>query len=771
MGTHPASKAKIVAWLLALVMIFVSVIALSQPTTPGGFVFNGQVLKRLDVSKIGSGTGTVTGNGINCGSDCSQDYPANSQIDLSASAAGGSAFTGWSGACTGTGTCPVTMSDARAVTAAFDLSGGGELWATMITDSSRATRWTTAGMMSVGGIPSFTQQCGATLSPGATGIEDSDDIQTAINNCPTGQFVQLSAGTFRVNDPFIINRAVVLRGAGGPVSGSGNPATSLTILEKTDGACVGCSSSIGPAEQVLTIGPATFANPEQGGTSYNLAADGVKGSTTITLSSVSGLVAGEVVILDELHGATFRTGRLDYDNNAPPGGNPQVWASVDYLLTWKRHSPSCNGGVFNGVTLNCADDPFFPGAETWFSRSERPRAEMKEIASINAGLNQVTFTSMLHNDYRVAQSAQIFSFIAQSKHLKTAGMENLRVTGGSNHNIRVVNCAYCWFKNVECDKWLGHCFSVANSFRVEFRQVYIHDAAWANPGGGGYAWACGAASSEMLIEDSIHVRANKTMTFNACGAGSVLAYSYFDQSYINTNSTWIEAGMNASHFVASNTVLFEGNYTNNFESDYTHGGAIRHTIFRNWISGFRASFTGQAVPGSECPTGCFYNDRSATGCSGQACGPKRAAGASAYSYEMNYIGNVLGEQGSMTGWILNHASAGFTPSPTIWMLGWEGISPQPYDNHVERSAFQHGNWNWLPGAGGGIEWSIDKSGFLGPPQGPPANPNQNIPNSFYLTAKPAFFGNCVWPWVDSVGATKTRELPAKRRFDGLGVCP
>ena len=44
---------------------------------------------------------------------------------LTATAAGNSAFIGWVGAdCTGTGTCVVTMSEARSVTATFDLLPG-----------------------------------------------------------------------------------------------------------------------------------------------------------------------------------------------------------------------------------------------------------------------------------------------------------------------------------------------------------------------------------------------------------------------------------------------------------------------------------------------------------------------------------------------------------------------------------------------------------------------------------------------------------------------
>ena len=66
----------------------------------------------LDVSKSGSGSGTVTSSpaGINCGSTCSEDYDYNTVVTLTAAAATGSTFSGWSGACTGTNTtCTLTM--------------------------------------------------------------------------------------------------------------------------------------------------------------------------------------------------------------------------------------------------------------------------------------------------------------------------------------------------------------------------------------------------------------------------------------------------------------------------------------------------------------------------------------------------------------------------------------------------------------------------------------------------------------------------------------
>ena len=79
----------------------------------------------LSVVRAGAGTGSVTSNppGISCGTDCSEPYNSGSSVTLTASAAGGSTFTGWSGCDTVSGTtCTVTMNAAKTVTATFDSS-------------------------------------------------------------------------------------------------------------------------------------------------------------------------------------------------------------------------------------------------------------------------------------------------------------------------------------------------------------------------------------------------------------------------------------------------------------------------------------------------------------------------------------------------------------------------------------------------------------------------------------------------------------------------
>ena len=79
----------------------------------------------LTVTKSGTGTGGVSSNpgGINCGATCTANFAQGSSVSLTATPDAASTFAGWSGACSGTGACSVTMSAAQSVTATFTASG------------------------------------------------------------------------------------------------------------------------------------------------------------------------------------------------------------------------------------------------------------------------------------------------------------------------------------------------------------------------------------------------------------------------------------------------------------------------------------------------------------------------------------------------------------------------------------------------------------------------------------------------------------------------
>lgn len=79
---------------------------------------------RLSVEVDGTGQGSVTGGGINCPGTCSASEAPESSVTLIAIPAPGSTFTGWSGACTGTGACTVALPYDQNVIATFGPGGG-----------------------------------------------------------------------------------------------------------------------------------------------------------------------------------------------------------------------------------------------------------------------------------------------------------------------------------------------------------------------------------------------------------------------------------------------------------------------------------------------------------------------------------------------------------------------------------------------------------------------------------------------------------------------
>jgi Calx-beta domain len=567
-----------------------------------------------------------------------------------------------------------------------------------------ADRMTTWSPGVTGGIPYRTTVC-ASLNAATYGNgsqEASGAIQAAIDACPAGQVVQLSAGTFRMNARYaLLWKGVTLRGAG----------PGATTLAKTNGATAGSPTATDP-QPVVILGPTRWPSADEN-TDVLLTADAVKGAMSVTVASAAGIAAGQFVVLDEDNYNAGAFVALPNRNGVPT--SIRIFASD--RVVWQRHSPS-----------QPEDDPF-PGALTWFSRSGRPVNEMKEVASVVG--NTINFTTPIHITYRVARQAQLTRYANANRHVKFAGLEDLRVTGGGDGAVRFEAAAYSWVRNIENTNWLGEGVAINHSFRCELRDSYIHDGAWPSPGGGGYALSLAFGSAEVLIENNIILKANKVMVARSSGAGSVVGYNYADDGFINYALDWQEVGVNGSHMVGPHHMLFEGNQSFNYDSDNTHGSSIYHTVFRNHFSGFRRSFTGL--------------------------GNGRTIGLAYGSYWHSFVGNVQGLPGQMSGWTYENLANGspgnpWGNQPNIWKLGYEAIHwEQAVDPKVTQTTIREGNFDYVSNQ---VHWS-----------GAPLT----LPNSLYLTAKPLFFGTWTWPWVDAVGATKLRTLPARARYDGVAM--
>lgn len=77
---------------------------------------------QLSVVTAGTGSGVITSSpaGINCGTTCSAMFTGGSPVTLTATANAGSTFAGWTGACTGSATCVLTLTGNASATATFN---------------------------------------------------------------------------------------------------------------------------------------------------------------------------------------------------------------------------------------------------------------------------------------------------------------------------------------------------------------------------------------------------------------------------------------------------------------------------------------------------------------------------------------------------------------------------------------------------------------------------------------------------------------------------
>ena len=136
----------------------------------------------LSVVPAGTGAGTVTStpSGINCGSTCNASFQQGTQITLTAVAASGSTFAGWSGGgCSGDQSCSVTITANTTVNASFvaDAAANLTLVAAVLPTSRSVQLGNTATAFAtmIDAGPADAATC--TIAP-ATGIPASCVFQT-----------------------------------------------------------------------------------------------------------------------------------------------------------------------------------------------------------------------------------------------------------------------------------------------------------------------------------------------------------------------------------------------------------------------------------------------------------------------------------------------------------------------------------------------------------------------------------------------------------------
>ena len=188
----------------------------SDPTT----IASGGTTTTLTVAKWGSATGTVSSQdgGINCGASCSHSYNTGSTVTLTATSDVGARFTGWLGACSGLGTCTVTLQNALSVSANFGQAAYGAI--TLDVDDNKRVDALTDGILIVRYLFGLT---GAALVNGALGTNANrtdpqqlvmflDDIEPMLDIDGNGQVDALTDGVLIVRYLFGIRGSNLTQG-------------------------------------------------------------------------------------------------------------------------------------------------------------------------------------------------------------------------------------------------------------------------------------------------------------------------------------------------------------------------------------------------------------------------------------------------------------------------------------------------------------------------------------------------------------------------------
>jgi hypothetical protein len=575
---------------------------------------------------------------------------------------------------------------------------------TAIIPADRITTWN-PGLTAMGGIPRRTTIY-QTLSPRGGSLDDTAALQRVLDTCPPGQVVMLSPGTFNIDAPGLHFRRsdCTLRGSGTGALGSGNGGTRLVKADRETERTSG----------VLYVGR---GNPSVFFSSTNLASDAIKGTNSVTLEKNPGVAVGEIVLVDQVT-----------DND------PRVWWGPQH------NSPG-------------------EGSRRWFDRQGRSLTQMMEVTAVNG--NTITFSTPFHITFKTEYGAQLSRYgtdpgqRASDPFLNRTGIEDLYVYGGmgGHGNVSVALCAYCWVKNIESHWSIGPSVGFHGTFRSVLRDSYIHETPDPNPGGAGYLVEVNWAASDNLVENNVIWYGNKQIVMQATGGGNVIAYNYMDDSFGSYYPDSAEGGLNAGHYTTPHMELLEGNYSHNYKGDSYWGNSIYITVFRNQLSGLRAA----RPPLDTYKSGILpYMDLKG----------RAPVDVQAHSDYTNFVGNVLGFQGQT---LLSYKRDGYSTVQTGWKYEeLDGFSSARKGEVImwAMGSQQAGGWSWVPTTyqtqlrDGNWDWVTKSQRWHGIGGTVGSGTPRPIPDSLYLTAKPAFFGSNPWPWVNPANGTVT-VLPAK----------
>src|ERR1043166_6732291 len=326
------------------------------------------------------------------------------------------------------------------------------------------------------------------------------------------------------------------------------------------------------------------------------------------------------------------------------------------------------------------------------------------------------------------------------------GVEDLYIEQKVNHGgngFFMKGAVECWLKNVESVGVYNWHVRLEMSTACEVRDSYFHDTHWPGSGGGNSAYGVGirVPGSHHLIENNIFRWLRHSMLIEG-GSGNVFGYNYSFNT-INEGQAGTDYLMHdaVTHGLAAQYNLFEGNIAQRLNYDNAEWweglGGYCNTAYRNWFQ--RMPLNAQSSGGMTAMANQWQN------------------------YSNNIIGNI-----ALTPWRTD-TQGYFSDQPRNIIFGvmeldwWKDSVMVPTGNPDQMAIY-----NQMPKTSNSVIYALNydfatKTNCCGVP------PTDPLPNSYYLSTKPAWFGSLPWPAYGPDVAVKTNSIPALARYNGIPV--
>jgi len=515
-------------------------------------------------------------------------------------------------------------------------------------------------------------------------------IQSAINAAASNTVVLLSEGDYTLTDALELKQGVTLRGA---TNAGGRAVTQLKIGGTlTDALGFNTMVSITAAYSYVwdNRDPAkTIALT--GGYTQNGTVLSIASTTLAGGNSAGTIPLGMLVFIDQLTDT----------NNTPHGGcgSPMgLEGCPDNPAGTGCH----NGGDYTSIA--------YPN-----SGIDRFNMEKHRVVATNATTITI-WPPIESDDYTSSKSPQVWWEGVVP--IEMAGLENciLAVTNSAYMGVVAYNSFACWIKNVEV-------YKARYPVRIQMSVGVEHS-------GGGMGGQSGSTddyvgdyiqSGGLLVTDNFIINTDQDFVLRTIN-GSVFSYNCFT----NHNSPSFMHASIITHGGNPKRNLFEGNWGVLISFDACWGGSIGMTVHRNFMRGYD-------YPNSP-------NNNIA------------AIQIGSTNRFHNFTGNVLGTSGVNTWYEDSPLNGGFGhTSQDLWIIGNMNYLGWSSDGFAASTTSLIRHMNWSPITSGAPSgWTITdnidyQTGY--------STSFADLPQSHYLSFKPAFMGFLTWPNVDPLNPT------------------